>query len=186
MSPLEQLLAHAAGAPPSCGPVHVIGIDGRSGSGKTSLARRLARRWEAPVLSMDSLYPGWSGLAAATPLLVEHVLLPLSRGDEPLVPTWDWLAERPGPRLPLPVSDRLVVEGCGATVGPAAPFVGTRAWLEGPAGLRRERAIARDGAVFASHWEMWARQEEAVFTADRTRERAHVVLTMAQVDASAR
>lgn len=186
MSPLEQLLAHAAGAPPSCGAVRVIGIDGRSGSGKTSLARGLARAWHAPVLSMDSVYPGWSGLAVATDLLVEHVLRPLSRGEHPAVPTWDWLADRPGPALPLPVADRLVVEGCGATVGAAAPFVGTRVWLEGPADLRRERAIARDGELFAAHWDMWAAQEESVFTADRTRERAHVVLTMAQLDATAR
>ena len=108
--------------------------------------------------------------------LVEHVLEPLSRGAGPVVPTWDWLADRPGPALPLTVDDRLVVEGCGASVGAAAPFAGTRVWLDAPAGLRRERAIARDGALFAGHWDMWAAQEEAVFGADGTSSRAHLVL----------
>ena len=85
-------------------------------------------------------------------------------------------ADRPGPVLPLTVDDRLVVEGCGASVGAAAPFAGTRVWLDAPAGLRRERAIARDGALFADHWDMWAAQEEAVFGADGTSSRAHLVL----------
>ena len=176
VSPLRQVLDHAATAPPSCGRVQVIAVDGRSGSGKTSLAREVAAAWEAPVVSMDSIYPGWSGLAAATGLLVEHVLLPLTRGEDPIVPTWDWLADRPGPRIPLEVDDRLVVEGCGSTVGAAAPFAGTRVWLDGAAELRRARAIARDGAVFEAHWEMWAAQEERVFGADGTRSRAHLVL----------
>ncbi len=173
---LSRVLAHAEGTPPSCGAVHVIGIDGRSGSGKTSLARAVAATWEASLVAMDSIYPGWDGLAAATPILVDHVLLPLAAGEDAVVPTWDWLASRPGPGLPLGRPERLVVEGCGSTVGAASGFIGTRVWLDGPESLRRERAIARDGEVFAEHWEMWARQEEAVFAVDGTRGRAHLVL----------
>lgn len=172
---LRQVLAHAADAPPSCGGVHVVGIDGRSGSGKTTLARDVASAWSATLISMDSIYPGWEGLAASTALLVEHVLTPLARGETALVPTWDWLADRPGPRLPVPVPRRLVVEGCGSTVGAAADLIGTRVWLDGPERVRKERALARDGEVFAEHWDRWADQEAAVFTADRTRERAHLV-----------
>lgn len=174
MSALRQVLAHAATAPPSCGTVHVIGIDGRSGSGKTTLGQDVARAWDAALVSMDSIYPGWDGLATATTILVDHVLRPLAEGRGATVPTWDWQLSRPGPRLPLGRPERLVVEGCGSTVAPASDLVGTRVWLDGPAEVRRSRALARDGAVFATHWEMWARQEEAVFGADRTRDRAHL------------
>ena len=176
MSPLRRVLAHAETTPPSCGAVHVIGIDGRSGSGKTSLAREVAEGWRATLVAMDSIYPGWDGLAAATPILVDHVLRPLAEGQEAVVPTWDWLGSRPGPLLPLGRPERLVVEGCGSTVGTASGFIGTRVWLDGAESLRRERALARDGEVFAEHWEMWARQEEEVFTAEGTRDWAHVVL----------
>lgn len=176
MSPLRQVLAHAATAPPSCGPVHVIGIDGRSGSGKTSLGHEVATAWGAALVSMDSIYPGWDGLAAATPILVEHVLRPLSEGSAAVVPTWDWERSRPGPWRPLEAPGRLVIEGCGSTVAPASGLVGTRVWLDGPERVRKERALARDGEVFASHWEMWARQEDTVFAADRTRERAHLTI----------
>lgn len=179
MSPLRLILAHAADAPPSCGPVHVIAIDGRSGSGKTSLAREIAAEWGAQVVSMDSIYPGWTGLAEATPLLLDHVLEPLARGEAATVPTWDWLADRPGPVLPLEVTDRLVVEGCGSTVGAASHHAGTRVWLDGPARVRRERAIARDGVLFEEHWEMWAEQEAMVFSEDRTRERANLTFRFA-------
>ena len=178
MSPLEQVLAHAVAAPPSCGDTRVVAIDGRSGSGKTSLARDLAGAWSAALLSMDSIHPGWSGLAASSGLLLEHVLAPLAAGDEPRVPTWDWLADRPGPVLPLRVPGRLIVEGCGAGVGQTGAATGTRVWLDGAESVRRQRALARDGQLFADHWQMWARQEEAVYAADRTRERAHLVLDL--------
>lgn len=176
MSPVSRILTHARGAPPSCGAVRVIGIDGRSGAGKTVLARQVASAWSAPLVSMDEIYPGWSGLADGVHLLVEHVLTPLSEGRPATVPTWDWVADAPGPRTVPDVVDRLVVEGCGSTVGRASPLMGTRVWLDGAPEVRWARAIERDGAIFEAHWEMWARQEEALFGQDGTRERAHLVL----------
>lgn len=38
-----------------CGPV-IVGIDGRCGSGKTTLAERLAARFHAPVIHMDDFF----------------------------------------------------------------------------------------------------------------------------------
>lgn len=176
MSALEQVLTHASGVGPSCGPVRVVAVDGRSGSGKTSLGREVAAAWGAELVSMDSVYRGWDGLADAVPLLVEHVFAPLSRGTPARVPTWDWERSRPGDLLPLGLPDRLVVEGCGCIVGPASSYAGTRIWLELDAATRKERALARDGELFERHWDMWAAQEERLFTADRTRERAHLVI----------
>lgn len=180
MSSLPQILAHARAAPPSCGAVHVIGIDGRSGSGKTSLAREVAATWASPLVSMDEIYPGWHGLADAVGILVEQVLTPLAEGRVAVVPTWDWGADAPGPARTLAVGERLVVEGCGSTAGLAAPFVATRVWLHGPASVRRARAIERDGEAFERHWEMWAHQEEVLFGEDGTRERAHLVFDTGQ------
>jgi hypothetical protein len=42
--------------------------------------------------------------------------------------------------------------------------------------VRFTRGIDRDGEAYRPHWERWARQEEALFAADRTRDRADVVL----------
>ena len=176
MSPLQQVLAHAERAVPACGPVRVVAIDGRSGAGKTSLGREVASAWEATLVSMDSIYRGWDGLAGAVPLLVEHVLLPLSRGEAAEVPTWDWSLDRPGPVIPLGTPSRLVVEGCGASVGEAGRYAGTRVWLELDAAQRKKRALARDGEVFARQWDRWAAQEEQLFGPDGTAARADLFL----------
>jgi len=176
VSPLQQVLAHAEHAAPSCGTVHVVAIDGRSGAGKTSLGREVATAWAATLVSMDSIYRGWDGLAAAVPLLVERVLRPLSRGEGAEVPTWDWSLGRPGAIIPLGTPARLVVEGCGASVGEAGRYAGTRVWLELDAAERKERALARDGELFARQWDRWAAQEERLFSADGTAGRAHLVI----------
>ena len=47
-------------------------------------------------------------------------------------------------------------------------------WLEAPEGLRRERALSRDGQTFAPHWERWAAQEAEVLCG--VAERADLVL----------
>ena len=44
--------------------VPIVLIDGRSGAGKSTLAAALAARLGTPLLALDSLYPGWDGLAA--------------------------------------------------------------------------------------------------------------------------
>lgn len=152
----------------------VVGIDGRSGSGKTDLADALAARLGWPLLHLDDLYPGWEGLARAPRILAEEVLLPLRAGDDASVPTWDWAAGRPGPRVRLPWTPHLLVEGCGAGADPAGALLDLLVWLEAPADLRRDRALARDGETFAPHWQEWSEQEERVLAG--VRERADLVV----------
>ncbi|MFK5635350.1 uridine kinase [Ornithinimicrobium sp. LYQ103] len=148
----------------------VVGVDGRSGSGKTDLAEALAVRVEAAGHScaqvhLDDLYPGWSGLAAALPPLCADVITPLSRGEEGAFTSWDWVADRPGPRVQVPLADAVVVEGVGTLVSACTHLLDLRVWLEAPTDVRRDRALRRDGDVFAGHWEEWAAQEETLFPA---------------------
>ncbi|MEO8095730.1 MAG: hypothetical protein ABI632_12485, partial [Pseudolysinimonas sp.] len=60
LSPDPSLLAQLAIA---SGPRPVVLIDGRSGAGKTTLARELAPLVGAQLVSLDDVYPGWDGLA---------------------------------------------------------------------------------------------------------------------------
>ena len=53
-----ELGARLATTGPRLGRTRLIGLDGRSGSGKTWLAGRLARAVDAPVIHLDDLYPG--------------------------------------------------------------------------------------------------------------------------------
>ena len=52
-------------------------------------------------------------------------------------------------------------------------------WLDAPEELRRERALARDGELFAPHWEQWAAQEQAHWHAGRPWELADLVIDVA-------
>ncbi|SOC54566.1 hypothetical protein [Ornithinimicrobium cerasi] len=150
----------------------LVGLDGRSGSGKTELAERLraglvSRGRTVTAVHLDDLYPGWSGLAAGVGVLREHVLEPLRAGREAAYPSWDWTADAPGPRRPVEPAEVVVVEGVGALAGGCADLLDVRVWLEAPTDVRRSRALGRDGATTAPWWDMWAAQEDLVLAAGR-------------------
>ncbi|UOQ58018.1 hypothetical protein MUN78_04025 [Leucobacter allii] len=216
--------------------VDVVILDGRSGSGKTSLAARIAERFRADgrpaaVLHVEDLYPGWDGLALGSRAVSEALTTGVYR-------RYDWEARAFAERVPVPAGVPLIIEGCGALTaanlaaavarvragrservdadaaarvradaaeraradaaarrnadgaapGRSAAGTGERVsamraageiaggsgaarqrvravWLDCPEALRRERALARDGDVFAPHWERWAAQEAAFFAA---------------------
>jgi uridine kinase len=164
----------------------VVAIDGPSGAGKTALAQALAAQLrDATVVHLEDLYPGWDGLEAAVLLLVEHVLAPLGGPGRIAVPTWDWTRDVPGPTLPRPDLGPprpavVLVEGVGAGARACAPYLSALLWLGAPEAVRKERALARDGATYAPHWDHWARQERAHFARERTRARADLVLESAE------
>ena len=62
----DRVVALALARPPTLGDGRLVCVDGPAGSGKTTLAAGIAARTGAPVLHMDDLYPGWSGLRAWT------------------------------------------------------------------------------------------------------------------------
>jgi len=52
-----------------------------------------------------------------------------------------------------------------------------RVWVDAPSDVRYARAMARDGEHYRPHWQRWAAQEESLFTADHTRERADLLVS---------
>lgn len=152
----------------------VVLIDGASGSGKTTLADELAQRWPGPagrpvrVVHLDAFYPGWGGLAAGSAMVAETVL----RERDPGYRRWDWHARRPAEWVPLDPTDSLIVEGCGALTPANRALATAGIWVVGNPAERKRRALARDGEVFAPHWEEWAAQERAHWRAHRPRELA--------------
>ena len=132
----------------------VLLIDGRSGAGKTVLARELAARTGATLVSLDDVYPGWDGLDAGSDAVVGIIRTGRWR-------RWNWVVDAPGEWAQVARDGNLIVEGCGA-LSRAARAEATHAWwLERDDASRRHRALTRaDGYSYAPHWEQWARQEE--------------------------
>lgn len=142
----------------------VVLLDGRSGAGKSSLARALVSRWpiagRVQLVALDSLYPGWDGLEEGVSLARENILMPHARGVIGVWQRWDWEAEAPAEAHAVDPSLPLIVEGVGILTPATARLGDVRVWLESPAASRRHRALARDGAAYRPHWERWARQEQ--------------------------
>lgn len=149
----------------------VVLVDGRSGTGKTTLGNALAERLGAQVVHLDDVYPGWDGLRAAATAVVTDVL-----GEPSGYRRWDWAASAPAGWVDVDPDRSIVVEGCGALSRASAPLASLRVWLEADDGVRWDRAIGRDGEVFAREWERWAAQEAAFIEDERPAGSADVVL----------
>jgi uridine kinase len=170
--PLDALADRVRAAAPSAGSTRVVAIDGPGGSGKSTLAQRLATVLAAPVLHMDDLYPGWHGLAAGAPLLHDQVLRPLAHGQPGRYRRYDWSLGAYAEWRSVPIVDVLVVEGCGSGSRIVMPYLAMLVWVEAARDVRFARGVERDGEASLPMWRDWAAQEDVVFAAERTRDRA--------------
>lgn len=147
-------------------------IDGRSGSGKTELSRRIAHECGYPVVSLDWIYPGWDGLDAGASAGLREVVIPWSRGEDSRVALWDWSARRYRGVLDVPADGGLIVEGCGSLTAESVRLATRAIWIDADATERRHRALGRDGQDYAPHWQRWALQEERFIALHRSPELA--------------
>ena len=154
----------------------VVLIDGRSGSGKTSLARTLVARWplrgRVQLVALDSLYPGWDGLADGVEAARELILRPHARWLIGVWERWDWKASAPAEAHAVDPSLPLIVEGSGLLTASTARLGDVRVWLESPPQSRMRRALQRDGETYRPHWARWAEQEDRHLARDEPTNRA--------------
>ena len=157
--------------PPTLGDGRLVCVDGPAGSGKTTLAEQLG----APVIHLDDLIEGWSGLRTVDAQL-EGLLRPHVSGEPGSYRRYDWLAREYAETVTVPPAPLLVLEGVGSGSLVVADLVTVLVWVEAPHDVRMARGIERDGDAFAPYWEMWAAEEAEQFVRNRTRERADLVL----------
>lgn len=171
-TPADAFAAAAVGVATARGDGRVVVlVDGRSGTGKTTLGNAVAQRLGARIVHLDDVYPGWDGLRAAAEAVVTDVL-----GAPSGYRRWDWATSCPADWVPLDPDAPIVVEGCGALSRASAPLASLRVWLEAEDDVRWQRAVGRDGEVFAREWDRWAAQEDAFIAAERPVDLADVVL----------
>ncbi|QGU04244.1 nucleoside/nucleotide kinase family protein [Corynebacterium comes] len=138
-------------------------VDGPSGAGKTTFAEAVSRRTGLRVVHLDDFYPGWSGLASASRMVVHDVLDPRDPGYR----RWDWVAGVPGDWVSLDPEESVIIEGVGAVTEASIAAAGAlgdvlTVRLNAPARVRRARALTRDTG-YEPFWDMWAGQEELHF-----------------------
>ncbi|WP_235515472.1 AAA family ATPase [Curtobacterium sp. Leaf183] len=171
LASVGRLASLSRSAPPGAGGRSVVLVDGRSGTGKTTLGAALARELGAQLVHLDDVYPGWDGLRAAADAVVSDVL-----GQPSGHRRWDWGASAPADWVALDPSAPIVIEGCGALSRASAPLASVRVWLTADDAVRKRRALDRDGEVFRAEWERWAHQEDAFIAAEHPEALADMVL----------
>lgn len=145
-------------------PTDIVLIDGRSGSGKSTLAARLVELMEQsrrPVrlFSLEDAYPGWDGLACGARAIAENLVVPLAGGRPGSWERYDWRLGAVSGRHLVEPGVPTIVEGVGALHPVGARLASCCVWMETSDGRRRARALRRDGAGYAPHWQRWAAQE---------------------------
>ena len=131
----------------------IVLIDGRSGSGKTELAKLLVETMpDFQLVRLDDLYPGWDGLAAGSAAVAAII-------REQKWQAWDWAANAPSVWHELDARRPVIIEGVGAISRASRPLADVAIWVELDDATRKVRALERDGDAYAPHWDRWAAQE---------------------------
>jgi uridine kinase len=174
---VAQFATWLADTEPRLGQTRLIAVDGRSGSGKTWLADRLASPLDAPVIHMDDLYPGWDGPARASGVLADWVIKPLARGTPARWRRYDWDSMSYAEWHTTEPAGVVILEGCGSIRSSLARAYAARVWVEAPTAARLRRLRARpDWAAYEPHAHQWAELEEHLYRTEQTRQHCDVIV----------
>lgn len=155
----------------------LIGVDGRAGSGKTTLAGDIAAAIpDAVVVHVDDfagpLVPEWDWRR-----FHEQVLAPLLAGRPGRYQRWEWNRDEPAEWHDVPAGAVLVVEGVSCTRAELGAAWDLQIWVDAPRAVRLARAVERDGEQMLGHWlEVWMPSEEAYIAREHPEERVDLIV----------
>jgi uridine kinase len=158
----------------------LVALDGRSGTGKSTLARAVGEPLSALVIDGDDFYAGgtdayWAGLDPEEK--VAHVIdwrrqrevLENLRRRQPA--TWrpyDWESDDGsfGPPVSCSPADIVILDGAYSARSELADLFTRRVLLDVPPDVRRARLLRREGAQYRDEWESrWSDAEDLYFDA---------------------
>ena len=169
-------------------PSPIVLIDGRAGSGKSTVAEKLQnelfRQGESMprIIHMDDLYEGWDGLAAGAEYLQRFILKPLADKQTATWQEYNWELGKRDRWREFSGGTPLIIEGCGAVNLFTAELASFSVWLEVSEETRRQRWQERDGSRFDEFFDNWAAQELDFYATQRSRELAQLELLSPAVD----
>lgn len=164
----------------------LVALDGHCGSGKTTLAARLAAHFPASLtLHTDDFYlppasrvPGWETLPCANMDLArlrEEVLVP-ARAGQPV--PYRAFSCREGDYLPLQLLSQqplILMEGSYSQHPTLAEFYDLRVFVTCSKAEQTRRLLAREGERYPNFASRWIPLEEGYFTQYRIEEQADLI-----------
>lgn len=182
-SAVPDIVDAALAAPPRCGLVRVVCVDGPAGSGKTTLAGALAAELAArstphALVHLDDLYEGWTQpLGAPLAARIEAwLLVPWRDGLTGRHPRYDWGLQRYTQWREVPAGAVAILEGCGSASRAVRAVASLVVWIEAGQSVRLARGVQRDGVELTDAWLHWQATEQEHFGIDGTRAAADIVL----------
>ena len=177
---LEPLLANAAA------PV-VLALDGRCGSGKTTMAAALAEQFpDSIVLHTDDFYlppadrvPGWEQTPCANMGLArlrDEVLAPARAGKPALYRAYSCREGAYLPPRPLGPAPLVIVEGSYSHHPSLAPYYDIRIFVTCSPDEQARRLCRREGERYSNFVERWIPLEEGYFANYSIEENAEMMV----------
>ncbi len=165
-----------------CGKTQVIAIDGRAGSGKTTLASELSLAFSldktVTILHMDEIYSGWhDALGPTLSRTLGALLASISVGHAIELPIFDWNRGEYFSSRVIEPSELLILEGVGSAQNTVRAFDSTTIWLDIDAAIGLERVLKRDGMNILPQMQRWQLDEDLHFSQDETRENSDFILS---------
>ena len=164
----------------------VIAIDGRCGSGKTTLAGRLAARWDCTLLHADDFFlrpEQRTPARLAQPggnfdreRFYAEALAPLLAGRDALYRPYDCHAGCLRPPVAAPLHPVILVEGSYCCHPDLWGCYDLHVFVTAPLDVRLARLARRPGVDLASFRARWIPLEEAYFAAERLEERCDILV----------
>ena len=164
----------------------VIAIDGRCGSGKTTLAGLLAARWDCTLLHADDFFlrpEQRTPARLAQPggnfdreRFYAEALAPLLAGRDALYRPYDCHAGCLRPPVAAPLRPVILAEGSYCCHPDLWGCYDLHVFVTAPLDIRLARLARRPGVDLAGFRTRWIPLEEAYFAAERLEERCDILV----------
>ena len=170
---LDRLLEASAPIRPA-----IVAVDGRSASGKSTLAARVAARHGAATVVHTDDVAWYLSFFDWDRELAGHVLEPVRQGlavrYRPAA--WDERARDGAVEVPAGI-ELVLVEGVGSSRGSLVPLLDAAVWVQSDDVRARTRGLARDGGDpdAIAFWDAWDREERPFLERDRPWTRARLI-----------